>query len=78
MKPYRVVSATGHVPHHHIRDGQDLAVFRLLNEDGHAPGHQLAVILYALRPGNELAVRVVSCRGSHQSAGTRAQGTCLV
>lgn len=61
LKPYRVVSAAGHIPYHHVRDRQDLAVFRLLDEDRHSPGHQLAVVLYPLRPGNELAIRVVSC-----------------
>lgn len=60
LKPYRVVSAAGHIPYDHIGDWQNLAVFRLLDEDGHSPGHQLAVVLYPLRPGDELAVRVVS------------------
>ena len=56
LKPYRVVSATGHISDDHVWDWQNLPVFRLLDEDGHSPGHQLAVILYPLRPGDELPV----------------------
>lgn len=60
LKPYRVVSAAGHIAYDHIGDWQNLPVFRLLDEDGHSPGYQLAVILNPLRPGDELSVRVVS------------------
>lgn len=55
-RAHRVVSAAGHVAHDHVWDWQDLSVFRLLDEDGHSPGHQLAVVLYPLCPGDELPV----------------------
>lgn len=69
---HRVVSAAGHVAHDHIGDWQDLPVFRLLDEDGHSPGHQLAVVLYPLRPGDELPVRVVSCSDQSQRSAAAA------
>lgn len=56
LKSYRVVCAAGHIAYNHVRDRQNLPVFRLLDEDGHPSGHQLAVILYPLRPGDELPV----------------------
>lgn len=66
IQSYRVVSTTGHISHNHIWDWQNLPIFRLLDEDGHSPGHQLAVVLYPLCPGNELPVRVVSCGDQSQ------------
>lgn len=75
---HRVVSAAGHVAHDHVGDWQDLPVFRLLDEDGHSPGHQLAVILYPLCPGDELPVRVVSCSDqSQRSAAAAAEHRAL-
>lgn len=56
IRSYRVISATGHVSHHHIWDGQNLPILCLLNEDGHPPRHQLAVVLYPLRPSNKLPI----------------------
>lgn len=71
-----MVGATRHISYNHVGDWQDLPVFRLLNEDGHSPGHQLAVVLYPLRTGDELPVRVVSCsEQSQRSAAAVAQGT---
>lgn len=60
---YRVVGPACHVPHHHVGDGQDLPIFGLLNEDGHAAWHQLAVVLYPLRPGNELPIGIMPWGG---------------
>lgn len=68
LKPYCVVSATSHVSYNHVRNWQNLPVFRLLDEDGHSPRHQLAVVLYPLCPGDELPVRVVPCR-DHRASG---------
>lgn len=75
LRPYRVISATGHISYDHIWDWQNLPVFRLLDEDGHTPGDQLAVILYPLRPGDELPVRVVSW-GDQSQESVAATSTC--
>lgn len=64
LPPHRVFGPARHVPHHHVGDGQDLPIFGLLNEDGHAARHQLAVVLDALRAGDELPIRVVPCAGA--------------
>lgn len=72
-----MVSATGHISDNHVGDGQNLPVFRLLDEDGHSPGHQLTVVLYPLCPGDEFPIRVVSCSDQSQwSAAAPAQGPC--
>lgn len=77
LRTYRVVSATGHISDNHVGDGQNLPVFRLLDEDGHSPGHQLTVVLYPLCPGDEFPIRVVSCSDQSQwSAAAPAQGPC--
>lgn len=56
-----MVGPARHVPHHHVGDGQDLPIFGLLDEDGHAPRHQLAVVLDPLRPGDEFPVGIMAC-----------------
>lgn len=56
LTAHRVVGPACHIPHHHVGDGQDLPIFGLLNEDGHAARHQLAVVLYALCSGDELPI----------------------
>lgn len=76
LKPYCVVSATSHISYNHVWNWQNLPVFRLLDEDGHSPRHQLAVVLYPLRPGDELPIRVVPCSDQSQwSATAAAQST---
>jgi len=64
-----VVPPAGDVTDHHVGHRHHLAVFGLLDEDGHAARDELAVELDALRPGDELPVGVVSFRERREERG---------
>lgn len=55
-----MIGSARHVPDHHVGHRHDLPVLGLLDEDGDAPGEELAVELDPLGPGDELPVAVVT------------------